>query len=305
MYPQRLLITGASGFLGGNLCQVAQTLTSWEVWGTYHTHPVTVAGIQSLPLDLTDAKSIKAVFEQVQPKAVIHTAAVSQPNFCQTHPDLSYQVNAIATWEIGQLCAERGIPCVFTSTDLVFDGLHPPYRETDAVSPVNRYGEHKVLAEVGLLERHPQAVVCRMPLMFGQGTGTAKSFMQPWLNALRSGETLNLFSDEVRTPVSATTAAKGLFLALTQGQGILHLGGVERISRYDFGVLLAQVFELPCELIQPCLQAAVKMAAPRPRDVSLESSVAYRLGYQPLSLREELIQLISHSSFGSSPTWGK
>ncbi len=291
MPPQRLLVTGASGFLGWNLCQAAQTQASWEIWGTYHTHFVSLPGVHSVFLDLTDAQAIHAVLNQVQPKAVIHTAALSQPNFCQTHPELSYQVNAIATWEIAQHCADRGIPCVFTSTDLVFDGLTPPYRETDAVNPLNHYAEHKVLAEVGLLARHPQAVVCRMPLMFGEGGDTGKSFIQPWLHALRRGETLNLFSDEVRTPASATTAAKGLLLALANGQGILHLGGMERISRYDFGVLMAEVFELPRELIQSCLQATVEMAAPRPRDVSLESSLAYALGYQPRSLREELMQL--------------
>jgi len=79
-----------------------------------------------------------------------------------------------------------------------------------------------------------------------------------------------------------------LLLALDKVQGIIHLGGKERLSRYEFGLLMAQAFQLPTAQIQPCLQSDVPMSAPRPRDVSLDSSRAFSLGYQPLAIAEEL-----------------
>lgn len=88
--------------------------------------------------------------------------------------------------------------------------------------------------------------------------------------------------------MSGTTAAKGLLLAVEKSTGILHLGGKERLSRYDFGRVLAEVLELPLEKIKPCLQQDVQMPASRPPDVSLDSSKAFELGYKPLSIREEL-----------------
>jgi dTDP-4-dehydrorhamnose reductase len=76
-----------------------------------------------------------------------------------------------------------------------------------------------------------------------------------------------------------------------QVQGMIHLGGKERLSRYDFGRLLVEVFQLPATRLKSCRQQDVKMAAPRPADVSLDSSKAFHLGYQPLSVREELEML--------------
>ncbi|MBW4497806.1 MAG: NAD(P)-dependent oxidoreductase [Oscillatoria princeps RMCB-10] len=281
---KKLLVTGSSGFLGWNLCQLAKQ--KWQVYGTHFSHQVEIPGVKQLPADLTDFQELQRLFQEIGPDAAIHTAAQSQPNYCQTHPQESRAINVTASWNIAGLCADYSIPCAFTSTDLVFDGLNAPYRETDTVSPVSLYGEQKVLAEQGMLERYPRTAVCRLPLMFG-GAPAAKSFIQPMLRALKEGQELALFVDEFRTPVSGNAAARGLLLALENVQGRIHLGGKERVSRYDFMRLLIEVLGLSDAKIKTCRQADVKMAAPRPPDVSLDSSKAFALGYQPLCLREE------------------
>jgi dTDP-4-dehydrorhamnose reductase len=242
---KKLLVTGASGFLGWNLCQLAKQ--QWDVYGTYFSKAVEIPGVTLVKADLRDFQEIKRLFSEIQPAGVIHTAAQSSPNFCQTHSEESHLINVTASCNIAALSADYGIPCVFTSTDLVFDGLNPPYRETDSVCPVNRYGEQKVLAEQGMLERYSKVAVCRMPLMFGTAQG-ATSFIQPFIKALREGQELSLFTDEFRTPV----------------------------------------LELPQEKLKGCQQKDVPMTAPRSADVSLDSSKAFALGYEPLSLREEL-----------------
>jgi len=286
---KKLLVTGASGFLGWNLCQLAKP--EWDVYGTYFSHPGEIPGVNLIKVDLRDFEEIKHIFREIQPAAVIHMAAQSSPNFCQSHPIESHSINVTAAWNIAGLCADSSIPCVFTSTDLVFNGLNPPYRETDPVSPVSLYGEQKVIAEEGMLERYPLSAVCRMPLMFGMATPPATSFMQPFIKTLREGQELSLFTDEFRTPVSGKTAAQGLLLALEKVKGRIHLGGKERLSRYDFGRLLVEVLQLPETGLKKCRQKDVKMAAPRPPDVSLDSSMAFAMGYSPLSLREELEEL--------------
>ncbi|AFY76534.1 MAG: NAD(P)-dependent oxidoreductase [Hydrococcus sp. C42_A2020_068] len=284
---QKLLVTGASGFLGWNLCQQARQ--KWDVWGTYFTHAVEIPGVTLLKVELTDFHALKQLFTDIQPAAVIHTAAQSKPNFCQEHPDETYAINVTSSLNIARLCSDRAIPCVFTSTDLVFNGLNPPYQETDPVSPISYYGEQKVLAERGMLECYPRTAICRMPLMFGVASPVAGSFIQPFIEILKAGKELSLFTDEFRTPVSGSTAASGLLLALEkQIAGLLHLGGKESISRYQFGRLLAEILELPQENIKTCQQKDVPMSAPRSPDTSLDSSKAFALGYQPRSLREEL-----------------
>jgi dTDP-4-dehydrorhamnose reductase len=283
---KKLLITGVSGFLGWHLCQLAQL--GWEVYGTYHTHFLEIPDIKMVKVNLTDFQELNDIFNDIKPDAVIHTAAQSQPNYCQLHSQESYKINVTASCDIAGLCADNSLPLAFTSTDLVFDGLNAPYQEIDQVSPVNIYGEQKVEAEAGILKVYPQAAICRMPLMFGRETPTAKSFIQQFIQILKDGKELSLFIDEFRTPVSANTAAKGLLLALEKVNGIIHLGGKERISRYEFGKILVEILQLPNDKLKSCFQADVKMAAARPKDVSLDSSKAFALGYQSLSVREEL-----------------
>ena len=287
---QKLLVTGSSGFLGWNLCQYAQA--TWEVYGTYFSHNVKLPGVTSTKIDLRNFNALQQLFLDVQPDAVVHTAAAAQPNFCQTHPEESYSINVTASLNIARLCGKHGIPCAFTSTDLVFDGKNRFYKETDPVSPISYYGEQKVEAEQKMSEIYHAIALCRMPLMFGLASPVSPSFIQGFISNLKAGKEINLFVDEFRTPANATAAAQGLLLAINQKvQGVLHLGGKERISRYDFGLLLADIMQLPKTLIKPGKQADVEMAAPRSPDTSLDSTKAFTLGYQPLSLKEELTNI--------------
>jgi dTDP-4-dehydrorhamnose reductase len=291
MMMKKLLVTGASGFLGWNLCQIART--DWEVHGTYFQHQIEISDVNLHAIDLTDFDRLKREIDRIAPDGIIHTAAASNPNFCQTNPAQSYQINVTASQQLAKICFDAKIPFVFTSTDLVFDGTRAPYQETNPVSPINIYGEQKVAAEQEILAVYPRASICRMPLMFGMAPPTATSFIQPWIKALRSSESLKLFVDEFRTPVSARTATKGLLMALQIAPGTINLGGKEKISRYEFGLLLAEVFGFESSLLSPIYQKDLQMAAPRAADVSLDISKAIDLGYNPPSLRQELESICS------------
>jgi dTDP-4-dehydrorhamnose reductase len=287
MTQKKLLITGASGFLGWHLCKAAQL--DWQVYGAVNHNTLDCPGIIVLPIDLTDQDALMDLMQDLRPDAVIHAAALSRPNDCQSNPDVSFAVNVQASLNLAHLCGALEVPCVFTSTDQVFDGLNPPYAETAPVSPVNLYGEHKVMAEAGMRERNPKTIVCRLPLMFGV-VPHAPSFLESFVSALQEGQTLKLFLDEIRTPVSGQAAAQGILLALEREPSCLHLGGTERISRYDFGKVLAKILNCSEALLEACQQADVPMAAPRPVDVSLNSSLAFSWGYSPSKIEEALQQ---------------
>jgi len=281
-----LLVTGASGFLGWHICRAASA--AWNVIGVYHAHETSIEGVATQRLDLR-ARDLHDTLTRLQPAAVIHAAAFSQPNLCERSPDESEAVNVTATGNLAEWCGQHGVPLVYTSTDLVFDGRHPPYKEDDATCPISVYGRHKVAAEQTVLELAPQSAVCRLPLMFGDRGGEPASFIGPWIDMLRRREPLSLFVDEFRTPVSGATAARGLMLVLTAGvTGTFHLGGSERISRHAFGLKLAEVFGLPADSIRASRLAEVQMAAPRSPDVSLDSSKAFALGYSPGTIDEQL-----------------
>lgn len=294
---KKLLITGVSGFLGWHIYQYTRSIGN--SFGTYFSKNVNSENKNLIKIDITDSIALTELFATLKPDAVIHAAALSKPNLCQEFPEISRAINVDASRQIAELCGRYAIPCVFTSTDLVFDGKNPPYKETDSVSPVSVYGEDKVKAEIAMLEVYPNTAVCRLPLMFGSPSPTAGSFIQPFIKTLQEGKELALFTDEYRTPASARAITRGLLLALEKVSGIVHLGGKERVSRYEFGLVMARVLNLPTATLKACLQADVPMSAPRSKDVSLDISRAIGLGYDPGAIEVEL-EAIKHEIIGTN-----
>jgi dTDP-4-dehydrorhamnose reductase len=282
----KLLVTGASGFLGWNVCQEARA--EWQVHGTHLRGELTLAGVTGHRIDLRDRDATAALLDALRPDALIHAAAQARPELCQAQPSASARINVDAAAQLAELCAARSIRMVQVSTDLVFDGEHAPYAEHHAVAPHSVYGQQKARAETLVQARHPGAAIARLPLLFGAAPAGAQSCLQPILGALRSGAALRLFQDEIRTPVSARCAARSLLLAARSWQGSIHLGGREAVSRHQLGTLAAQVFALDPGCLVPVRQADVPTAAPRPRNVALDSRRAFALGHDPLPLRDAL-----------------
>jgi len=282
---KKILVTGASGFLGYTVCCAAAS--EFRVVGSFFSHEPVDLPIETAKVDLTDYKQIKDFLSIIHPQVVIHTAALADPNTCEQSPADSYKINVQATENLATLCQEINAKFIFTSTDLVFDGFKGNYREDDQLNPLNIYGEHKALAEEKIIKINPRALICRMPLMFGSGSPFSTSFLQPILQKLKQGKEIPLFTDEFRSPVSGLKAAQGLLMAMDNCEGIVHLGGRQRLSRYEFGLQLAAVYGISAKL-KLCSQKDILMAAARPADVSLNSSKAYSLGYDPGELTEEL-----------------
>lgn len=268
--------------LGYALCLQAEQ--AYDVYGTSFQNEVMVPGVKPIKIDLADTKRIPTIFQEIKPRAVIHTAAFSKPNDCEQQPEKSRLINLQAPIEIARLCAVSNIPLVFTSSDLVFNGEAAPYQEDDPVSPIRLYGEHKAAAEKALREICPEATICRMPLMLGVAPGPDSSFLAHMVKTLRNKEQLLLFTDEFRTVVDTDSAATGLLLALKHPGALLHLGGRRRLSRFSMGCLVADVLKVDHAFLKPVLSKDLPMPAPRSPDVSFSSDRAYTLGYAPEDL---------------------
>ena len=288
---KRLLITGASGFLGWHLCRLAAA--KWSLVGVARRNPAAVSDGTPLVGDLTEAGFFSTLFETIQPGAVIHAAAASSSDFCNKHGDASRRINVIAAENLARECSRRKLPFVFTSTDLVFDGTRPPYSESDPTAPVSAYGRQKAEAEKRILACCPEALICRLPLLIGRSGAPGDSFSMRILKALIASNPLNLFVDEYRTPVDGESAAAGILTLLGQATGILHLGGRDRISRYQMGLRLADITGCRSDKLLPVSINDLSTTEPRAPDVSLNSHRAYGLGYEPRSLDLALRRMVA------------
>lgn len=286
----RVLLTGASGFLGWNLLHTVPS--NIQVVGQYGNNPIRVPLDETIQADIAVRASVDQMLEKAKPDAIIHTAAVADANLFQEEKERSFLINWIATNHMAAYAAEKQIPFIFTSTDLVFDGTQGEYKETDEPNVLSAYGLSKVSAELGIVARHKHACICRMPLMFGVKGPNGESRLNPMLEKMRNKEPLHLFTDEYRSTVDGRSAAIGIWQALTDNwQGIYHMGGRNKRSRYEFGIMMADAFGIKDHNIIAAKQADIPMAAARPADASLDSSKAYAKGYDPMPDTEALAEL--------------
>jgi dTDP-4-dehydrorhamnose reductase len=161
------------------------------------------------------------------------------------------------------------------STDLVFSGERPFFREDDPAQPASVYGATKREGEQAVLGLCADAAVARVALVSGHGYGRHPTASESIAWALRAGGRPRLFTDQYRTPVDPESVADAL-VSLLHGSrgGLYHLGGPERLSRFELGLRVAAIHGLDARRIEPVRQGEVALTAPRPSDVSLDSSRA-------------------------------
>ena len=276
----RLLITGASGQLGAYLLRelrgTSDAVTAWS-----GKKPQALFGFPVEPVDLVDPSRVADAFVRASPTVVIHAAAVASIAGCYRDPDHAWTINTYATEQLADLAAEAGARLVFVSTDLVFDGARGEYFEENVPAPLSIYGKTKRAAEEAILPRR-NTVVARLSLLYGPTLTGRPTFFDQQVMALRNGQPLRCFVDEWRGPLDYPTAARAL-LALARSNyqgynGLLHMSGPERLSRWEMARKMAAVLNLDSSSIVPVRRDEVPAPEPRPRDTSL-SCVRWRVNF--------------------------
>ena len=279
-------MTGAGGLLGGRLATLLHA-DGFGVVGGRHAAGLP-PGILETPLDLLDPGSVARALEATRPEAVLH-AAVLQADACEARPAEADALNHRATGSLARACRAGGLRLVVLSTDLVFAGDRPFVSEEHAARPIQTYGRTKLAGEDAALAAHPDAAVARVTLVVGRGHGPRGTASEAIAWALRAARPLRLFTDEYRTPVDPESVARGVALLLRgKATGRFHLGGPERVSRYELGLRVARALGLPTDGIEAARQAD-HVGPARPPDVSLDITRARReLGWAPRPLDEVL-----------------
>jgi dTDP-4-dehydrorhamnose reductase len=267
----RILVTGASGQLGGYLLRelkrrgLAAHAWSGSRTGEFFDFPLR-------PIDLTDADAVADAFAAAAPEIVLHCAALTKVADCHRDPDLAGRTNTGATARLTELCRRAGARLVYVSTDLVFDGKRGNYHEGDEPSPLSGYGRSQWQAEEAVLAA-PNSVVARVSLLFGPSVTGRTSFFDEQIAGFCARRPVNLFVDEWRTPLDLPTAAAALAaLGLSDQTGLYHVGGRERLSRWEMGRQAATFLGIGTGAIVAAKQGDFGAPEPRPRDVSLDSS---------------------------------
>lgn len=274
MKSKKILVTGASGFLGSHVTRLLHAENHCVTGTFYRTRT------KGARLDLTSSEEIAAVFHDANPEVVVHVAAMADLKPCEDHPELARRINATSTTELAELCRKQGARMIFFSTDQVFDGRDGGYLESHAPNPIHMYGRTKAEAEKAVLHILGDcATVVRVAIVYGSSPRGTRSCTEQVLRTLERGERPRLFLDEIRTPVLADDVASAIaeLAVIKTAPRLLHLGGPDRVSRHDIGCAAARAFGYDPAMIDAVNQADLSLSPPRPPDLSMDTSLARKI----------------------------
>jgi dTDP-4-dehydrorhamnose reductase len=280
----RIVVTGASGLLGGRIVEVLRGDSPADrVVAVVRKGPAPAGESIRADLAAPDAPARVAAAGDV----VLHCAALADGDACERDPESARIQNLGVTEGLSRACAAAGTRFVFVSTDLVFDGEGRHYRPDQEPQPLMVYGREKRAAErAALAAGGAGTCVVRVALVSGRGFGPRLTVTEGLVQRLDARLPVRLYEDEWRSPVDADSVARALRALATRPDlsGVFHLGGPERLTRHELGLRVARAVGAPAELVTAGRREGHR-GAPRPRDVSLDSSRArLELGFEPVSI---------------------
>ena len=288
----RILVTGANGLLGQKLSQLLDQDPDIDLIATSRG-PSRVALTRGVyvTLDVTDASAISQVLTTHRPDAVIHTAAMTQVDQCETEREACWLQNVTAVEYLCNACQAMGVHLIHISTDFVFDGAHGPLDERAEPHPISHYGESKLAAEQLVQSLTTPWTIVRTVLVYGVTKDQSRSNIVLWVKAsLEADKSIRVVDDQWRTPTLAEDLAEGCRrIAGKKATGIYHISGEEMMTPYTIALRTADCFGLDKALIQRTDSEEFKQPAKRPRKTGFIIDKAKRdLGYSPHSFQEGL-----------------
>ena len=246
---KKILIIGGSGALGSRWIDL--NTFEYEIHALVHKSEILNKNINAISLDIFDLENFKTYLIKLKPDIIINTAAETDVDFCERDFKNALKINSSLTYIISILSNELKIKLIHISTDHLFDDSKEIYNEQDLPNPINNYGLTKYISEEACLLNN-NALVLRTNF-FGRGTKKKKSFTDFIDNNLLNGKEVSLFTDVLFNPVFIDILCKIISLIINEHpslSGILSIGSITGISKYDFGIKYAKSMKYDLKLIK-------------------------------------------------------
>ena len=293
---KKILLTGANGLLGQKTAEVFAKETDHELL------LADLAGRAEEPrkysyisLDITNKEKVKSVVKDYKPDIIINAAAYTNVDGCETERELSWKVNVDAVKHLIIASRYNASKIIHISTDYIFDGVKGGYDEDSTPNPLSFYGKSKLASENALFASGVSSAVIRTMIVYGNGKNVRKNFALWLIDKLGNNQPVKIVDDQFGMP----TMVDDLGLALVrivdrERTGIYNVCGSEYLSRYEFALKLADVFEYDSGMIEPIKTAELQQAAARPMNSSFVLLKAEtELGLKTLNVTDGLYMLKS------------
>lgn len=222
---KKLLITGATGFLGSRMA--AYYKEKYEVFTPKHSE-----------MDITDAASVENVLSEYMPEVIVHCAAISDVGRCEREPEQSWKINVTGSVNLAKTAAKIGAKCIICSSDQVYFGskAEGAHREDEVLKPFNLYGREKLAAEQECLKCNPDCVLLRLSWMYDTKTlnaGEHGDFMRTFLSKLNTGEVLSYPVYDVRGISDVNEVIRNIEKTFGISGGVYNFGSPNEKNMYE------------------------------------------------------------------------
>jgi len=285
----KVMLTGANGFLAQHLCVflAGKGFNVLAVSKGERRIPAELL-INYTSLELTSVSSVQDYILKAAPQVIIHVAAMSKPDECEFDQAACILNNVTATETLLNAAKSKSIHFIYISTDFIF-GENGPHAENDSTNPLNFYGASKLMAENRVKELADCYTIVRPVFIYGKHwEGMRPSFIQWVAQNLRSGKSIKVVSDQLRTPTYVEDICWGINAIIQlKKEGIYHLAGKDICSPYSMALTVANVLNLDASLIEEVNSDCFPEPVQRSKKSGLKIDKAIQeLNYNPLSFEE-------------------
>lgn len=266
---QKVLVTGSNGFIGSLLTEQLLVSSSYQVIGLgkgENRNPKLPSNSYS-ECDLINHVNLNKTLNEVKPDVIIHCAAISQVDLCESEPELCNTVNVEATRVVTDFCSLNRVKLIFFSSDFVFDGQTKWQSEEALPNPISEYGRSKMKAEKIVSSVLKDYSIIRPVLVYGYSPYANRSNIFTWVcHSMKNGEVINVVNDQIRTPTYVMDVVRLTLDIMEQNSsGIFNIGGGSEVSIYDFACLVKEKRDVGKQLINSANSDLVSGASLRPK----------------------------------------
>lgn len=288
----KVLLTGGNGLLGQKLVPLLlsdediQTIVTSRGKARFSEN---CQDFEYIDLDITNRDDVFNIVHLVRPDVIIHTAAMTNVDYCEQHQDECWEVNVQSVAHLLHAAEAYNSFFVHLSTDFIFAGDKRHLTEVDKPGPVNFYGQSKLQAEELVKQSRVKHAILRTALVYGLVPNMSRSNIVLWVkNSLEVHKPINVVDDQYRTPTLAEDLAMGCYLVTKQrAEGVYNISGGEVLTPYHMALEVAKVFQLKTSLISRTDGSKFSQAAQRPAETGLIIEKAKsELGFTPHTFRE-------------------
>jgi len=295
---KKILLTGSNGLLGQKLINLYLSESKVDLIATSrgeNRYPIK-NGYTYASMDVTDVRSVMDVITEYNPDTIIHTAAMTNVDTCETDKEGAESLNVDAVENLVEAANEVDAHLIHLSTDFIFNGEDGPYKEDDEPDPLSYYGETKLAAENMVMNQCNKWSIARTVLVYGIVHDMSRSNIVLWAKgALEKGKPINVVNDQFRSPTLAEDLAKGCqLIEQKEAKGIFNISGKDQMSILQMVERIADYFNLDKSNINTISSKTLNQAAKRPPITGFDLTKSRTiLGYEPRSFEEGIALLMS------------